>query len=168
MIRARSSVYDTMALCLSEKSSSLSLCSLSVQIRQTLRLRGSGSCVLWEHKAHWGPSETARQTPGFNPIKKPLLSPSIGSLRKAKSIKRWTRNQYLSHSCSTCWIFSSLGSADPHVALSVCVCPSACACVSLRTCVHACGCTPAIDPSDAARKKPSNYIKMTANLQTHN
>lgn len=52
MIHAWSSLYDMMAPCLSEKSFSLSHRSLSVQIHQIVQLQGTGSCVLWEHKAY--------------------------------------------------------------------------------------------------------------------
>lgn len=93
MIHAPSSLYHMMGLCLSEKSFPLSLCSLSVQIHQNTAAAGLRQPCVVRAQSTLRPSETARQTPRFNPIKKPLLSPSIGSLRKAESIKLWTRNQ---------------------------------------------------------------------------
>lgn len=103
------------------------------------------------------PFETARQTSGFKPIKKPLLSPSICSLRKAKSIKPWTRNQYLIAVAHVG--FSLLSLVDPHVAFfCVCVCNRVFLWVSVGA-LHAYGCTSRIDFSNAAKEKTKSNIK---------
>ncbi len=52
MIHAWSSLCDMMSLRLLEKSFSLSLCSLSVQIRQILRLAGLQAVVCYESTKH--------------------------------------------------------------------------------------------------------------------
>lgn len=143
------------------KQMSFFVCSLYAKINQMLPLQGWGNSLLWKHKAHSGPFETARTNIRVQPHQKPstVTIDWAVSGKQNRSNGNLEINSYLIDVAHVGFYLLSL--ADLCVLVWECM---RCKAVWVCTCMRAHGWGLGNDFLNAVRRKQRNYIKMTGNF----